>query len=259
MFTVRGEEDKVVGGGKQLFTGVQLLSLKAIGSDIDTLTNELGFKEAKEGQPCVQDDNGDTRLRIDVWLNNDEHGILFKESFFIKRKTRVATSGKTQYTNDVAQFVYNDGGAPTFDWFNKEGVREAYEGEEDFLNFVQSILNSKTGKDGDKIVFDWDKLFTGDLSQLKGLVKAVANNRMYALLSVRKVENDKGVNFYQTMYRKAYERPYNNPHTKFTKELVKPYGEDKNDHQNSLEFQVYAPKTVTVDASTAPAVTAPAW
>ena len=49
MFTVRSGEEQVVGSGKVLLTGISRVKLKAVGSDIDTLTTELGYENAKEG------------------------------------------------------------------------------------------------------------------------------------------------------------------------------------------------------------------
>lgn len=242
---VRGSDEQVKGGSKPLYTGVYSVKVKAFGSDLNTLTNELGFKDPKEQKTAVEqiDDSGTmfTRVRLDFWITG-ENEFLHKESFFVKNKQATSKAGNVQFTNAVSQFVYGVGSTePTLDWFNKTGIRPAYDGEEAFMDFVKALVNHKAGKDGDELVFNWTNIFNGDFSELKKLVSLAKNNSFYVMLTVRTVDNGDGPKFYQSVYRKLYVRAYNNPHVEFAKKLQDAYGGTNDDYQGSTILKDYIP------------------
>jgi hypothetical protein len=268
MIKVRNSEEQVVGGSnKLLMTGVASVKLKAVGSDVDTLTNELGYENAKEGKPCYDvTSDGHRRVRVDFWLET-EKGSVWKEAFFIEETPNMNTDKtKTEFVNAVGQFAFGDteGNAPSYDWYNQTGVRPAFKGELEFVEFVRALGNLKSGKDGDVISIDFNKLFNGDLSDFKKFQKDLASvgNSVQVLLMVRKVETDK-VNYYQAMNRKMYARPYESAFVKFQKVLNSQYNgvKDGYTYQNSLELKPFEPTTVNVTegAETTNSVAAAPW
>lgn len=268
MFTVRSGEEQVVGSGKVLLTGISKVKLKAVGSDIDTLTTELGYENAKEGKPAADTSaDGNRRVRIDFWLENEKNAV-WKESFFIEETPRTNTDKtKSEFVNSVGQFAFgaDNDTPPSYTWYNETGVRRSYRGEVEFVEFIRTLANLKTGKDGDVININWTKLFAGDLSDLKKMQKDLekAGNTVQVLLTVRSVAGDKGMNYYQSMYRKTYARPYENASVKFQKALSDAYGAIKDDqtYQNSLELKVFNPTEVRtpVEAVPSSAVATSPW
>jgi hypothetical protein len=269
MFTVRSNEEQVVGGSnKILMTGVSQVKLKAVGSDLSTLVDELGYENAKEGKPAFDvSQEGNRRVRVDFWLET-EKGAVWKESFFIEETPRTNTDKtKTEFVNSVGQFAFGDvdGNAPSYEWYNQDGVRPAFRGEAEFVEFVRTLANLKTGKDGDIININFEKLFKGDFSDFKLFQKNLekAGNTMSVLLTIRTVDGDNGPNYYQSMYRKVYARPYENAFVKFQKSLSGAYGSvrDNETYQDSLELQVFNPTAVKApsDAQVASEVTAAPW
>lgn len=270
MFIVRSGEEQVVGSGKVLLTGISKVKLKAVGSDIDTLTTELGYENAKEGKPAADTSaDGNRRVRIDFWLENEKNAV-WKESFFIEEAERSDTAKvKTEFVNSVGQFAYGNeaGDDPStfYNWYNETGIRKSFRGEKEFVEFIRTLANLKTGKDGDVININWTKLFAGDLSDLKKMQKDLekAGNTVQVLLTVRSVADDKGMNYYQSMYRKTYARPYENASVKFQKALSDAYGAIKDDqtYQNSLELKMFNPTEVRtpVEAVPSSAVATSPW
>lgn len=269
MFNVRTTDEQVVGGSnKILMTGVSSVKLKAVGSDLQTLVTELGYENAKEGKsPVDASQEGNKRVRIDFWLESEKGGV-WKESFFVEKTPRMNTDKtKTEFVNSVGQFAFGDadGNAPSYEWYNQDGVRPAYRGEAELVEFLRTLGNLKTGKDGDPISINWTKLFAGDFSDFKAFQKNLekAGNAMSVLLTVREVAGDNGPSYFQSMYRKTYARPYENAFVKFQKSLSGAYGSvrDNETYQNSLELQVFNPMAVKAPADAQPAssVAAAPW
>jgi hypothetical protein len=268
MFIVRSGEEQVVGSGKILLTGISKVTLKAVGSDLATLIGELGYENSKEGKPAADmSADGNRRVRIDFWLQNEKNGV-WKESFFVEEVDRTNNAKtKSEFVNAVGQFAFGDeeGNPPSYSWYNETGVRKSYRGEVELVEFIRTLANLKTGKDGDVISINWTKLFTEDLSDMKKLQKdlEVTGNALQALLTVRTVVGDNGQNYYQSMYRKVYGRAYENAFIKFQKSLTDPYGavKDTETYQDSLTLQVFNPSEVKtpVAAVTSTAVASSPW
>jgi hypothetical protein len=268
MFNVRNSEEQVVGTGKVLLTGISKVTLKAVGSDLATLTGELGYENAKEGKPAADmSSDGNRRVRVDFWLEHEKGGV-WKESFFVEEVARTNTDKtKTEFVNAVGQFAFGDasGNPPSYEWYNSAGVRPAYRGETELVSFIQTFANLKTGKDGDVISIDFAKLFAGNLSDFKVMQKNLAKNgnALQVLLTVREVAGDNGVNYYQSMYRKCYARLYDNAAVKIQKQLADPYGavKDTETYQGSLELKMFSPTNVSVsaEAKTTSQVAAAPW
>lgn len=243
---VRDSEERVA-GGITLKTGATFVQVKAIAPTVEEMKSILGFDEPKAPtDPVDTDADGNTRVRIDLWLENPEEEFLYKEAFFITKKDVISQSGKVQFVNNFAQFCYADPEeGPQYDWFNKEGVRRAFNGEEQFINFIRAWVNHKGGKKGDPLYFDnWNAIFVGNFAEIKTIMQGANEgtpNRVGMLFGVRTTDEGKQ---YQTAYKKLYVRPYQNLATEFQKALADEYGAFKHDYQGSLLWQDYNPTAV---------------
>ncbi len=220
--------------------------------------------------PVGQDDEGNVRVRIDFWLRQPESEVTEKKSFFITRAKRVSQSGKTQHINSVAQtgwWVEGEALPSNYtSWYNPDGIRPIYQGEEEFIQFMQAYLNHKGGKNADQFgLSNWDAIFNGDFSELQGYMTAANQgtpNRVGMLMGVRKVETGDKVNYYQSFYRRKYTRSYQDLNKAFTTELGKDGNEFKDDYQNSLVWQKWSlgstPSTGEAAGATASEPSAPA-
>ena len=259
---VRDSAEKVTGGIK-LMTGANFVSVKTIAPTVEEMKDVLGFEDPKEPRESVDTDaDGNTRVRIDFWLSNPEDKFLYRDSFFITKKDVVAKSGKIQYVNSLAQFCYADPTeGPAYEWYSKEGMRKAFNGEEQFINFVRVWVNHKGGKNGEQLYFDnWDAIFTGNFGEIKSILKMTNDgepNRIGMLFGVKTTDEGKQ---YQTSYRKMYVRPYQNAATEFQKSLNDEYGAFNHDYQGSLVWQDYNPTAVKAPmGSEAPGASDSPW
>jgi len=269
---VRDGSENVI-GEKELFTGANTFEVVAIAPTVEEMSSVLGFKEPKAPTiPVGADDDGNVRVRIDFWLRQPEAEVTEKKSFFITRAKRVSTNtGTTQHINSVAQTGWWKEGETIpsnyTSWYNTEGVRPAYQGEEEFIQFMQAYLNHKGGKTGDKFgLKDWDAIFNGDFSELQGYMRAAqkTGNRVGLLVGVRTVEGEDGKadRYYQSFYRKLVTRSYQDMNKAFTTEFAKDGNEFKDDYQNSFVWQKWTvggtPDTGEAVGTTT-ATTANAW
>jgi len=245
-FTVRDSEEKVV-GGPELMTGVALTEIVAISPTVEQMKTVLGFDDPKEPFSNVDTDNdGNQRVRLDFWYSVPQmEGFLHRESFFVTKKERKTQDGlKKQWTNNFAQFCYSRGDeAPSYDWFQNEGARPAFEGEEQLVDMLRAWINHKGGKKGEEFYFDnWDAIFTGNVSEFQGLLEQAnhgVKNSFYVLYGVKTSDSNGKTNQYQGTYRKMYARSYQNPYSTIGKALADEYGAYKHDYQNSLDWQQY--------------------
>jgi hypothetical protein len=242
---VRDGQENVT-GEKELYTGANTFEVVAIAPTVEEMSTVLGFKEPKAPTiPVGTDDAGNVRVRIDFWLKQPESNVTEKKSFFITKAKRVSSKGTTQYINSVAQTGWwTEGEAIPSNyttWYNPEGVRPAYQGEEEFIQFMQAYLNHKGGKNAETFgLKDWNAIFNGDFSELKGYMKQANQgtpNRVGMLMGVRSVDGDNGTKYYQSFYRNLYTRSYQDLNKAFTAELGRDGAEFKDDYQGSLVWQ----------------------
>jgi len=232
-----------VTGERELYTGVNTFEVVAIAPTVEEMSSVLGFKEPKAPTiPVGADEDGNVRVRIDFWLRQPEAEVTEKRSFFITRAKRVSTNtGTTQHINSVAQtgwWVEGESIPSNYtSWYNTEGVRPAYQGEEEFIQFMQAYLNHKGGKSAETFgLKDWNAIFNGDFTELRGYMKQANEgtpNRVGLLMAVREVDGK----YYQSFYRKLVTRSYQDMNKAFSTELGKDGNEFTDDYQNSLVWQ----------------------
>ena len=244
---VRDGSENVI-GEKELFTGANTFEVIAIAPTVEEMSSVLGFKDPKAPMiPVGQDDDGNTRVRIDFWLRQPEAELNEKRSFFITKAKRVSQGGKTQHINSVAQtgwWVEGEALPSNYtSWYNPDGIRPIYQGEEEFIQFMQSYLNHKGGKSADAFgLKNWESIFNGDFSELQGYMKSANEgtpNRVGLLMGVRTVEGEDGKpdRYYQSFYRRLVTRSYQDLNKAFTTELGKDSNEFKDDYQKSFVWQ----------------------
>ena len=117
-------------------------------------------------------------------------------------------------------------------WFDKTGMRPCYVGEEDLTNFLRTFLcipsrsymNKKTGE---RVVIKDpsmaegrleypEKLFAGDMSEIKQIMAFQPNNLIKAMLGVRTTDDNKQ---YQAVYTKKFLKNGATDYTSLAKNL----------------------------------------
>jgi hypothetical protein len=144
----------------------------AINPTMKEWEEDLGFT-LKEGQEEFDytgtSKEGNPYVRIDVWLKKSGGEDLFKAVFFLEDKVRQnKDETKTQFINNIGNCSWAETEEDLQSWFTKRPFREAYNGEEDFYNFLRTWLGGLDYRDEDtELQLDWKDLMKGDLEDLR--------------------------------------------------------------------------------------------
>lgn len=181
----------------------------AINPTVEEYNDLLGI-ELKEDSKAVEylseNQDGDKKLRVDVWLEEIKNKERFKVSFFLEDKERVNKDGtKKQYINNIGTCTWAVEENDLPDWFKGRDYRVAYTGEEDFYNFLRTWLCEVDYKDVDNVLMmDWKKLMKGNLNDIKSQVDGAYCGNVVASATIKTVIKDDETKEYQSVYSKAF-------------------------------------------------------
>ena len=150
--------------------------------------------------------DGNTYLRVDVWLKEVKNGDKFKTTFFLEDKERENKDGsKKQYINNIGKCAWADDPNNLNEWFAKRDYRVAYVGEEELYEFLRTWLGKLDYmKENTVLQADWKKLMKGNLSELKAQVDGAYCTNVVALATIVTKEKDGETKEYQGVYNKAF-------------------------------------------------------
>lgn len=172
----------------------------------DVLGIEL-TEESKATNYLGETRDGNTYLRVDVWLQEVKNQENFKVSFFLEDREREnRDQTKKQYLNSVGMTSWADDENNLFDWFkeNRE-YRVAFIGEEDLYDFLRTWLGQLDYRSAETtLTLDWSKLMRGNVKDLKDQVDGEWCNSVVALATVVTKERDGETVEYQGVYNKAF-------------------------------------------------------
>lgn len=235
------------------YTGLANLKVIAINPTKDELSKILGGADVKEPEYLNLDLNKDGVLqnKIVFWLANKQlviqkdgtkapEEIKTRVEFLVAPRERMNKEGtKNQIVNRRGQTCWltveaintND----NMSWFRHEPYHNAFIGEEILLNFVRNWMN--LAADADCNFENPTKIFSGDVTELKNMLKARPNNEVTVYLDVTS-KDDK---YYQAVYSKAFSRPLaSNPEAVFAKAFKEEYGAPKTKFKD-FTLRVFTP------------------
>jgi len=162
--------------------------------------------ESKATEYLGKSRDGNTYLRVDVWLKDAKSGDKFKTTFFLEDKERENKDGsKKQYINNIGRCSWADDPNNLADWFTKRDYRVAYVGEEELYEFLRTWLSKLDYmKENSVLQADWKKLMKGNVSELKGQVDGAYCANIGALATIIMKEKDGESKEYQGVYNKAF-------------------------------------------------------
>jgi hypothetical protein len=240
--SVKGNQGKVeVVRGISLYTGIAPFKVMCVNPTKDQLA-ALGVNINKEPSPYLLE-NG--QVRIDFWLTSvfDAKPFYTKLSFFVEKKQRTNKDNtKNEWINSFGQNCWSAiNEPPQYEWFKKQGMRQAYVGESRLMDFIRAWVNAG---EADEVCFDtWNDIFLGNMAELASTIKTFKDNVVRAMLYVREAEDGK---CYQDVYGYKFSR-WNitgdaSWKAHFTKDENKPRG------IWSYKVQEYKPTDPTPDA-----------
>lgn len=162
--------------------------------------------ESKATEYLGKSRDGNTYLRVDVWLKDVKSGDKFKTTFFLEDKERENKDGsKKQYINNIGRCAWADDANNLADWFAKRDYRVAYVGEEELYEFLRTWLGKLDYMKEDSVLqADWKKLMKGNVSELKSQVDGAYCTNIGALATIIMKEKDGESKEYQGVYNKAF-------------------------------------------------------
>lgn len=163
-------------------------------------------EDSKATEYLGESKDGNTTLRVDVWLEEVKNKDKFKVTFFLENKEKVNKDGtKKQYINSVGSCSWSDDVNNLPDWFSAREVREAYVGEEELYNFLRTWLGKLDYRDAETTLsLDWKKMMKGNVKDLKDQVNGEWCTTVVALATVKTVIKDDETKEYQSVYNKAF-------------------------------------------------------
>jgi len=208
-----GEFSKKVG----LFTATVI----AVNPDEKQYKDLLGM-ELKEGSKATEylgESEGNTTLRIDIWLQNtkaNEDGThdKFKVSFFLEDEIRENKDGtKTQYINNIGNCSWASDEDQLPSWFSKRDYRVAYIGEEDLYEFMRGWLNKIDYRDeGSSLTMDWRKFMKGNVKEIAEEIGGEWAGEIGVLATVVVKQDGEEIKEYQGIYNRGFFPSYSMKH-----------------------------------------------
>lgn len=181
----------------------------AINPNMEEYAEVLGM-ELKEGSKATEylgtSNDGNTSLRVDIWLQEIKSGDKFKVNFFLENKLKTNKDGtKAQYINNVGttSWAADENSLP--DWFKGRDYRQAYVGEEELYGFLRTWLGNLDYRDADTVLeLDWKTLMKGNVKDIKSQIDGEYCTNVVALATIKTVEKDGEVKEYQGVYNKGF-------------------------------------------------------
>ena len=199
-----------------MWTGIAKATVLAINPTLAELNKKLGVSFEKEPNYLDQDQDGNTRVRMDFWLHCQNNyttsdnqtkkvDAKVKIAFFITKKQMTKQDGSGMcYINNFGQTCWSTSidAMPTEKWFKLSGARVCNNGEDALINFIRNWVNA--GKDDEVFLDDVDKLFVGDMTEMNSLLSIYKDNILRVMLTV--VRSKKDGKYYQSVYNRYFAR-----------------------------------------------------
>lgn len=149
---------------------------------------------------------GNTSLRVDIWLQDIKNDGKFKVTFFLEnREKENKDATKLQYINAVGVCSWAADADDLPDWFAKRDYRPAFVGEEELYGFLRTWLGNLDYRDEETTLdLDWKKLMKGNLKDLKSQIDGEYCTNVVALATIKTVVKDGDVKEYQNIYNKSF-------------------------------------------------------
>lgn len=226
---------------RKLYTGLANMQVVAV-NPTKAEMEKMGMSP-KNDPVYTKEEDGVTKTRLDIYLSREESeaapAIKAKMALWLEDKLRVSGAGNNEYLNKFGQSAWaKPGEEPEYDWFKKEGLRQAFDGEERVIDFLKNWANVES--EGECTLETIEKIVKGDVTELNDLARLLKDNYVRVLLGVQ----TSGSNQYQAVYTKMFDRPYNTKTARWIAKLNDQYGEFKNaDWQGDLMLKEYTGAT----------------
>ena len=163
-------------------------------------------EDSKATEYLGKSQEGNTTLRIDVWLEDVKNGEKFRANFYLEDKEKEnKDKTKKQYINNIGGCTWADDENNLPEWFKGREYREANVGEEDLYNFLRTWLGNLDYRDAETTLqIEWKKLMKGNVKDLKDQVGGEYCTNVVALATIKTVIKEDETKEYQSVYNRAF-------------------------------------------------------
>lgn len=211
MSSIGGKKRENTGSGDSTRkVGLFEANVIAINPSIEEYKDKLGIElkeDSKAAEYLGETKDGNSYIRLDIWLQEVKNEDKFKVSFFLEDKERENKDGtKKQYINSIGMCSWAGDENDLAEWFTKgRDYRVAYVGEEDFYNFMRTWLSELDYRDAETVLqLEWKKLMRGNIKDIKDQINGEWCKSVVALATVIVKERDGESKEYQGIYNKAF-------------------------------------------------------
>jgi hypothetical protein len=181
----------------------------AINPTTEEFKDVLGIdlkEESKATEYIGTSRDGNTFVRVDIWLEENKNKDKFKVTFFLEDKERENKDAtKKQYINNIGKCTWADDPNNLPDWFTNRDNRVAFVGEEELYEFLRTWLGELDyTKETTVLQLEWKKLMKGNLKDLKDQVNGAYCTNVVALATITTKMKDGENKEYQSIYNKAF-------------------------------------------------------
>ena len=197
--------------------GVFEAKVVAINPSAEEYRDVLGIElkdESRALEYLGESKDGNTYLRVAVWLEEAKTKEKYCVSFFLEDKERENKDAtKTQYINAIGVCSWADDPNNLPDWFVEREYRVAYVGEEELYNFMRKwLVNLDYRSTETTLGIEWKKLMKGNVKELRSQIDGewCTNDKtgkaigIGALATVSTRERDGEFTEYQNVYNKDF-------------------------------------------------------
>lgn len=204
---------------QELVVGLAEVKVVAINPTLEEYKETLGIElkeDSKAANYLGESKEGNTTLRLDVWVETVKSKKKYKITYFLenKKKENKIKEGedkakKYQYINEIGSTSWAEDENDLQTWFKKKDYRVAFVGEEELYSFMRAWLSKLDYTDpSTQILVDWKTLMKGNTKELRAQINGAYASTFVPLFGVKNVEKeeDGGVTIkkYQTIYNKAF-------------------------------------------------------
>lgn len=189
-------------------------SVIAINPTIEQYKDILGIElkeDSKATEYLGESRDGNSTVRISVWLKDVKSEQNFNVSYYIEDKERENKDGtKKQYINQLGMCSWAADEDSLAQWFrgtpgNQKDYRVAYVGEEEFYEFLRNWLcELDYSKSDTTLSVDFKKLIRGNMKELTSQIDGEYSGNFVAMATITTREKDGETKEYQSVYNKAF-------------------------------------------------------
>ena len=185
----------------------------AVNPTVEQFKDILGIELAEDSKATEylgESRDGNTSVRVSVWLQDVKTNINFNMNFFLEDKEKVNKNGdKKQYINSLGSCTWASDEDQLPEWFkgkanNQRDFRVAYAGEEEFYEFLRNWIQIDYTLPDAELSLNWKKLMRGDMKEISSQIDGDLVGTFVAMATVVTREKEGEVKEYQGVYNKAF-------------------------------------------------------